>query len=159
MIVIILNNPNRTKYIPIGLVKYSIIIKFHSVINDIGKRIKAIRESKKLNAKNVADKVGILDTSLSKIERVGTNSVERLLKIAEALGVHPSEFFEDKPKAMAKEPKPDYGYATKDELSEIAHALLKLTKAVESMEERLPKKTLRQAQGPAPKKKYGKDKK
>jgi transcriptional regulator with XRE-family HTH domain len=121
------------------------------VNKDIGNRIKKIRLIKNIDPKHLADEIGVRHTSLSKIEREGTNSVETLLKIAEALEVKPSELFEDKQKNTAKEPKPDYGYATKDELSEITHALLKLTRAVEKLqEERLPKKKA------APKKKYGK---
>lgn len=41
---------------------------------------------------------------------------------------------------MQKKSKNDYGYATKTELSDITHALLKLTKAVEKLQEDLPKK-------------------
>ena len=116
---------------------------------DIGNRIKKIRESKNIEPKRVADEVEILPTSLSKIEREGTNSVLTLLKIAKALKVSASEFFEDK-QLQVKENKSDYGYATKSELSEVTHALLKLTRAVEKLQEELPKKKA------APKKKYGK---
>ena len=106
----------------------------------IGQKIKTVRESKNLNAKSVADAIGILDTSLSKIEREGTNSVTTLLKIATVLKVNVSVFFEENMKGINKESKNDYGYATKTELSDITHALLKLTKAVEKLQEDLPKK-------------------
>ena len=112
------------------------------VNKDIGNRIKKIREAKNKDPKKVADEVGILPTSLSKIEREGTNSVERLVKIAHALGVNPSEFFEDKI-SFTKENKGEYGYATKSELADLAHTILKIAKAVERIEEQLPKKKVK----------------
>lgn len=124
---------------------------------DIGNRIKRIRLLKNIDPKNLADEIGIRHTSLSKIEREGTNSVETLLKIADALEVTPSELFEKPSKANLKESKAEYGNLTKHEfnskISELEIAILKLTKAVERIEEQLPKKTLRQAQGTTVKKK------
>ena len=121
---------------------------------DIGNRIKKIRLIKNIDPKNLADEIGVRHTSLSKIEREGTNSLETLLKIADALAVKPSELLEEPSKANLKESKGEYGYITKHDfdsrLSELAHAILKLTKAVERIEEQLPKKKA------AAKKKYGK---
>lgn len=121
---------------------------------DIGNRIKKIRLIKNIDPKNLADEIGVRHTSLSKIEREGTNSLETLLKIAEALDVKPSELLEETSKANLKESKGEYGYITKHEFdskfSELALAILKLTKAVERIEEQFPKK-----KAPA-KKKYGK---
>lgn len=123
---------------------------------DIGNRIKRIRLLKNIDPKNLADEIGIRHTSLSKIEREGTNSVETLLKIADALEVTPSELFEKPSKANLKESKTEYGNLTKHEfnskISELEIAILKLTKAVERIEEQLPASTLRQAQGSGTKK-------
>ncbi len=107
---------------------------------DIGNRIKRIRLLKNIDPKHLADEIGIRHTSLSKIEREGTNSVETLTKIAEVLKVELYELFEESPKANLKETKGEYGYATKSEVADLAHAILKLTKAVERIEEQLPKK-------------------
>ncbi len=95
---------------------------------EIGNRIKKIRYSKGLNSKNVADAVGILDTSLSKIEREGTNSLETLLKIAKALDVNPCEFFEDKIKTSNKEFKTDHNFATKTEMNEVKYTMQQMSK-------------------------------
>lgn len=126
----------------------------------IGQKIKAVRESKNLNAKSVADAIGILDTSLSKIEREGTNSVSTLLKIAHVLKVNVSVFFEETAKGVLKEPKSEYGYATKAELTDITHSITKLTKIVERIEDQLQlsatSKTRSTESAKNSKKKYGK---
>lgn len=107
---------------------------------DIGKRIKKIRLLKNIDPKQLADEIGVRHTSLAKIEREGTNSVETLMKIADALKVDIAELFEEPAKVI--ESNGEYGYITKHEfdskLSEIAHALLKLTKTVERIEDRIP---------------------
>lgn len=109
---------------------------------DIGNRIKRIRLLKNIDPKNLADEIGVRHTSLSKIEREGTNSVETLLKIANALDVEPSELFEESSKTNVRESKGEYGYITKHEFnsrfSEFELAILKLTKTVESIKEQLP---------------------
>ena len=108
---------------------------------EIGNRIKKIRYSKGLNSKNVADAVGILDTSLSKIEREGTNSLETLLKIAKALDVNPCEFFEDKIKTFNKEFKTDHNFATKTEMNEVKYTMQQMCKTLERLEQILLKNT------------------
>lgn len=108
---------------------------------EIGNRIKKIRYSKGLNSKNVADAVGILDTSLSKIEREGTNSLETLLKIAKALDVNPCEFFEDKIKTSNKEFKTDHHFATKTEMNEVKYTMQQMCKTLERIEQILLKNT------------------
>lgn len=115
----------------------------------LGEKIRRLRAMKGYSQANIAEDLGITPGAYAKIERgeIDPNTA-RLYEIAKSLDVAVTEFFDDKPKA--KETKPDYGFATKDELSEVMHAILKLTKTVESIEERLPKKKA------APKKKYGK---
>jgi len=107
------------------------------VNKDIGNRIKRIRESKAIDPKTFADEIGILPTSLSKIEREGSNSVQTLYKIAKILGVRITELFEDKAKANLKETKIDYGYATKEDLAEVVRIL---TKEIAKLREEIPKK-------------------
>ena len=105
------------------------------MINDIGHRIQRIREVKGLDAKRVADEVGILHTSFSKIEREGSNSVKTLLKIAKALKVKVGDFFEDK--VVVSESQEKFGYATKDDFEGLKRTLESFMKSVE---ERLPPK-------------------
>jgi transcriptional regulator with XRE-family HTH domain len=83
------------------------------VIKDIGARIKRIRLNKGIDTKQIADEIGIRDTSFSKIEREGTNSVVTLLKIASALSVRITEFFEDN--TVVAEPVERMGLVTRDE--------------------------------------------
>lgn len=76
------------------------------------------------------------------------------MKIADALKVDIAELFEEPAKVI--EGNDEYGYITKEEFdskfSEIAHALLKLTKTVERIEERLPALKSSTAKKPAAKK-------
>jgi transcriptional regulator with XRE-family HTH domain len=83
------------------------------VIKDIGARIKRIRLNKGIDTKQIADEIGIRDTSFSKIEREGTNSVVTLLKIASALSVRITEFFEDN--TVVAEPVERIGLVSRDE--------------------------------------------
>ena len=80
---------------------------------EIGPKIRKIRVSKEIDAKKVAVEIGIRDTSYSKIEREGTNSLETLLKIAHVLGVNIVEFFSDP--HLVEEPREKSGYVTRDE--------------------------------------------
>ncbi len=127
---------------------------------DIGNRIKRIRLLKNIDPKNLADEIGVRHTSLSKIEREGTNSVETLLKIANALDVKPSELFEESSKETFKESKGEYGYITKHEFdakfSELTFTILKLIKTVERIEEHFPKTKNPASKTTKTKKKYAK---
>ena len=96
------------------------------MIGYIGHRIQKIRESKGLDAKKVADELGIWHTSFSKIEREGSNSVKTLLKIAEVLEVKISDFFED-PQTVA-DPAVKMGYVDNskfEELKKVVEILVK----------------------------------
>ena len=102
-------------------------MNFRFVNKDIGKRIRKIRESKNMNTKNLADAIGILDTSLAKIERIGTNNVETLKKIADALEVTVSELFGQN--QTIAEPEPKMGFATKDDLAHTTREIVKIIKS------------------------------
>ena len=117
----------------------------------LGEKIRRLRAMKGYSQANIAEDLGITPGAYAKIERgeIDPNTA-RLYEIAKSLDVAVTEFFDDKPKANVKETKPEYGYATKDEVADLAHAILKITKAVERIEEQLPKKKA------AAKKKYGK---
>ncbi len=67
-----------------------------SLIETIGQRIHDLRESKNLSQKEVIEKCGLHKGSYSKIES-GSRcpSLRTLLKIAIALEVPPSSFFDD----------------------------------------------------------------
>lgn len=69
---------------------------------EIGSRIKRARLVKQIDRKTLADEIGILDTSLSKIEREGTNNLKTLIKIASALGVKPGDLIDGAPAEPVK---------------------------------------------------------
>jgi transcriptional regulator with XRE-family HTH domain len=63
---------------------------------EIGRRIKKIREQQHLTLKNVEAKAGISATHISEIERGKTSpTIGALIRIADALGKDPSYFIED----------------------------------------------------------------
>ena len=63
---------------------------------EIGRRIKKVREQQHLTLKNVEAKAGISATHISEIERGKTSpTIGALVRIAEALGRDPAYFIED----------------------------------------------------------------
>ncbi len=87
---------------------------------EVGSRIRKIRISKNYNVKYMADEIGILDTSYSKIEREGTNNLQTLLKICKLLDIElPDLIVETENTAIASDSKKQYGFATKNDVEEI----------------------------------------
>lgn len=63
---------------------------------NIGKKIKALRKSKKFTLKEIADQTGLSISFLSQVERLKSSlTLESLKKISEALQVNPSYFFSE----------------------------------------------------------------
>ena len=63
---------------------------------EIGRRIKKMREEHHLTLKNVEAKAGISATHISEIERGKTSpTIGALIRIADALGKDPAYFIED----------------------------------------------------------------
>jgi len=63
---------------------------------EIGRRIKKVREQQHLTLKNVEAKAGISATHISEIERGKTSpTIGALIRIADALGKDPAYFIED----------------------------------------------------------------
>ncbi len=92
-----------------------------------GARIKKIRISQNIHAKHMADELGILDTSYSKIEREGTNNLKTLLKIASILKVelhtiiHTTNDINE-----IFEPDVLYGLATRQDIFELKDLITKV---------------------------------
>ena len=125
-------------------------VEIWGVSNTVGEKIRQLRAVSGLSQENVAEEIGMSYGNYGKIERGEIDvSSSHLIAIAKALKVSVSDFFDTKPKVTIKESKTDYGYATKDEVADLAHAIFKLTKALERIEEQIPKKA-------TPKKKTGK---
>lgn len=107
----------------------------------LGEKIRRLRAMKGYSQANIAEDLGITPGAYAKIERGEIDpNTSRLYEIAKSLDVPVTEFFEDKSKTTVKESKSAYGYATKEELSEVMHMIIKLTKTVERIEEQLAKK-------------------
>lgn len=123
----------------------------------LGEKIRRLRAMKGYSQANIAEDLGITPGAYAKIERGEIDpNTSRLFDIAKSLDVPITEFFEETAKANIKEIKTDYGYATKAEVSDLAHAILKLTKVVEKIQEQLPQKAAKKASA---KKGYAKTKK
>ena len=109
--------------------------------NIVGEKIRQLRVVSGLSQENVAEEIGMSYGNYGKIERGEIDvSSTHLIAIAKVLKVNVSAIFETKLGINISEPKLNYGYATKDELLDLATAIIKLTKTVEHIEEQLPKK-------------------
>ena len=96
------------------------------MIKKVGERIRAIRLEKKLTQANMEEELDMKDSGgYAKIERAEVNvPLNRLFQIAAVLEVNITEFFEDKT-SQAKEPKTNYGYATKEDIEHSTNEILK----------------------------------
>jgi transcriptional regulator with XRE-family HTH domain len=101
-------------------------MKIYFVNKELGKRIRKLRISQNLNVKYMADEIGILDTSYSKIEREGTNNLQTLLKITEILKVDLVNLIPTEEKSGVSDHSMDYGFATRQDLKEIVQLLKSL---------------------------------
>jgi len=114
-------------------------LKFVSVKNKIGEKIRSIRNNKGLSQANVAHELNITPGAYAKIDRGETDApTSRLLQIAQILEVHISAFFEGAP--LIKENKnPNYGYASKTDVENLSLLVHSLIKEVEKLRSELPK--------------------
>jgi transcriptional regulator with XRE-family HTH domain len=108
------------------------------VKNNIGERIRRIRNGKGLTLANVAHELNITTSAYAKIERGETDpSIGRLSQIAQILEVNVITFFEE---AMFKDGTPDYGYASKADVENLSHLVNTLIKEIEKLRTELPAK-------------------
>ena len=77
-----------------------------SVSNKIGEKIRQLRVLGGLSQENVAEEIGMSHGNYGKIERGEIDvSSTHLIQLAKVLKVNVSDFFENKLKVNAKEPK------------------------------------------------------
>ncbi len=116
--------------------------------NKIGEKIRQLRLLNGLSQEDVAEEIGMSHGNFGKIERgeIDVNSTH-LVAIAKILKVNVSDFFEHKNKPIVNEPKGEYGYATKAELSDIVLAIERLTKIVEKLQDKNSEKKENQKKG------------
>ena len=106
----------------------------------IGKKIQEKLKEARYKKTEFADMINVSRTVVYDIFKRKTIDTGLLKKISEVLNHDFFNYYEQNPSSSVKETKPEYGYATKSEVADLAHAILKLTKAVERIEEQLPKK-------------------
>ena len=106
----------------------------------IGKKIQEKLKEARYKKTEFADMINVSRTVVYDIFKRKTIDTGLLKKISEVLNHDFFNYYEQNPSSSVKETKPEYGYATKSEVADLAHAILKLTKAVERIEEKLPKK-------------------
>lgn len=106
----------------------------------IGKKIKEVLDKTPLSVVDFAKKINLTRNGAYKVFEKETIDTGQLQAIGKVLNHDFFNYYEQNLSSQLKEPKGDYGYATKSELSEITHALLKLTRVVEKIQEDLPKK-------------------
>lgn len=106
----------------------------------IGKKIKEVLDKTPLSVVDFAKKINLTRNGAYKVFEKETIDTGQLQAIGKVLNHDFFNYYEQSLSSQLKEPKGDYGYATKSELSEITHALLKLTRVVEKIQEDLPKK-------------------
>ena len=106
----------------------------------IGKKIQEKLKEARYKKTEFADMINVSRTVVYDIFKRKTIDTGLLKKISEVLNHDFFNYYEQNPSSSVKETKPEYGYATKSEVADLAHAILNLTKAVERIEEQLPKK-------------------
>lgn len=116
----------------------------------IGKKIREVLDKTPISVVDFAKSINLSRNSAYKIFEKETIDTGQLQAIGHVLNYDFFNYYEQTLSSHVKETKPEFGYATKSEVADLAHAILKLTMAVERMEERLPKKKA------AAKKKYEK---
>ncbi|MCD6018196.1 MAG: hypothetical protein K0S53_1317 [Bacteroidetes bacterium] len=110
----------------------------------IGKKIKEVLDKTSLSTVDFAKKINLTRNGAYKVFEKETIDTGQLQTISKVLNHDFFAYYENQA-ANIKEIKPDYGYATKAEVSDLAHAILKLTKAVEKIQEQLPQKAAKKA--------------
>lgn len=106
----------------------------------IGKKIKEVLDKTPISVVDFAKSINLTRNGAYKVFEKETIDTGQLQAISKVLNHDFFNYYEQNPSSSAKETKGEYGYATKDEVADLAHAILKLTKAVERIEEQLPKK-------------------
>lgn len=116
----------------------------------IGKKIKEVLTQSRLKKTEFADLINISRTVVYDIFKRETIDTGLLQTISKVLNHDFFSYYDHLHPGHVKEPKSEYGFATKSELMEVAQSVKLLAREIERLREELPKKKA------APKKKYGK---
>lgn len=102
---------------------------------EVGNRIKKMRINLDITRDDVADQLNISNSAYAKIERGDTDmNVSHLDKIAKFFKVDIADFFPDRKLTTPFEDKPNkYGYATKEDIEQLARVINQLRTEVEKL--------------------------
>jgi len=105
----------------------------------IGRKIKEVLDKTPISVVDFAKSINLTRNGAYKVFEKETIDTGQLQTISKVLNHDFFNYYEQNISSV-KENKAEYGYATKSEVADLAHAILKLTKAVERIEEQLPKR-------------------
>ncbi|MBL7930916.1 MAG: hypothetical protein JNL60_03385 [Bacteroidia bacterium] len=121
----------------------------------IGKKIKEVWRKSRLKGTEFASLINRDRQVIYDIFKRESIDTELLKQISTVLNHDFFSYYSQQSFAQTKEIKPEYGYATKEELMQVTMAIQALTKQIEKLSENLPKKAAAKAKSPS-NKKYGK---
>lgn len=121
----------------------------------IGKKIKDVWKKSRLKGTEFASLINRDRQVIYDIFKRESIDTELLKQISTVLNHDFFSYYSQQSFVQIKEIKPEYGYATKEELMQVTMALQALTKQIEKLSESLPKKSGSGAKTPS-KRKYGK---
>ena len=102
----------------------------------IGKKIKEELAKTPMSVVDFAKSINLTRNGAYKVFEKETIDTGQLQTISKVFSHDFFSYYEQGD--LVKEHKSEYGYATKSELADLAHVILKLTKAVERIEDQLP---------------------
>jgi transcriptional regulator with XRE-family HTH domain len=84
---------------------------------DVGERLRAIRKTRRITLRTIAERAGLSESFLSQVERGRTSaSISSLQRIASALGVDVSDVFSfngvDRPRVVSRAARPAISFGT-----------------------------------------------
>jgi hypothetical protein len=106
----------------------------------IGNKIKEVLDKTPISVVEFAKSINLTRNGAYKVFDKETIDTGQLQAISKVLKHDFFSYYAQNLPSSSKESKVDYNYATKSEIENLALVILKLTKAVENIEEQLPKK-------------------
>lgn len=121
----------------------------------IGKKIKEVWRKSRLKGTEFASLINRDRQVIYDIFKRESIDTELLKQISKVLDHDFFAYYSQQSPTQIREAKPEYGYATKEELHQVTMALQALTRQIEKLTENMPKKGTEKTKSPS-KKKYSK---
>lgn len=103
----------------------------------IGKKIREVLDKTPISVVDFAKSINLTRNGAYKVFEKETIDTGQLQTICKVLN-HDFFTYYEQNLSTVKETNFEYGFATKSEVADLAHMILKLTRAIERIEERLP---------------------